>query len=141
MVLLAAAAILGAAFGLVFRSAVLAVVLALAAAASAQFGAMSVARVLAGRAETSQLARSIEGVAGVHPAALIPTLAAAGGGAVVAVLLARWADGRRRGSVFIPGDRLGGAGRKGRRGAIHAAIEERPAHAAAESRIQTILKQ
>ncbi len=141
MILFAVAAVLGAMLGLMFRAAAPAITIALAAAASAQFGAMSLARVLAGRAETSQLARAIEGVVGLHPAALIPTLAAAGGGAAVAGLLVRWAKGRRRNSVFLPGDRPRAAGRKGRRSPVLAAIEERPAHAAAESRIQRLLDQ
>lgn len=141
MILLAVAAVLGAGLGLAIRAAVLAVAVALAAAGSAQFGAQCLARVIAGRAETSQLARTIQDVVGAHPAALLPTLAAAGCGAAIAALLVGWTESRKKSSVFIPGDLPRPGQHKRRRGPAATAISERPAHAAAESRIERILKQ
>ena len=142
MIMLAIAAVLGATLGLVFRTAVLAVAVALAATGSAQFGAMCLAKVLGGRAETSQLARSIDSVVGLHPMAMIPTLAAAGCGAAIAALMVGWADGRKQSSVFIPGDQPGRLrGGKRKHSPMLTAIAERPVHAVAENRIQRILKQ
>ena len=105
MTLLVAAAVLGVLSGLVFRTGVLAIVTALATTASAQFGAMRLAVMLSGRAETSQLARSIQGVVGAHPMALVPTLAAAGCGAAIAALMLRSAQGRGPDAALIPSDR------------------------------------
>ena len=141
MILLAVAAVLGAGLGLAFRSAVLAVAVALAASGSAQFGAQCLARVIAGRAETSQLARTIQDVVGVHPAAMVPTLAAAGCGAAIAALLIGWTETRKKNTVFIPGDLPKPGQSKRRRSPAVTAIAERPAHAVAENRIQRILKQ
>jgi len=141
MTLLTVAAVLGACLGLLFRRTVPAVAVALATAGLAQFGAMGLARALSGRAGTAQLASQIQGVVGQHPGALVATLAAAGCGAAIAGLLAGWADGRKQSTVFIPGDAPRSIGRKHRRSPSLAAIEERPGHAAAESRIQTLLKQ
>ncbi len=141
MILLAVAAVLGAGLGLAFRTAVLAVAAALAAAGSAQLGAQCLARMIAGRAATSQLARTIQDVVGLHPAALLPTLAAASCGAAIAALLVGWTENRRKNTVFIPGDQPKPGQHKRQRGPAVAAIAERPAHAVAETRIQRILKQ
>ena len=141
MILLAIAAVLGATLGVMFRAAVLAVVVALASAGSAQFGAMCLARVLSGRAETSQLARTMLGVVGQTPAAMVPTLAAAGCGAAIAALMVGWTDERKKSTVFIPGDPPRPTRGKRKRSPVLAAIEDRPVHAVAEDRIQRILNQ
>ena len=141
MILLVVAAVLGALLGLVLRTAPLAVVVAAGLAGAAQLGAMSLARVLAGRAGTAPLAGAIEAAVGVHPGAIAPTLAAAGCGAAIAALLLSWADNRKPSVALIPGDMTPGGERRRRRGAVLAAIEARSVHAVAEDRIQRILKQ
>jgi len=109
----------------VLRTAPLAVVVAAGLAGAAQLGAMSLARVLAGRAGTAPLAGAIEAAVGVHPGAIAPTLAAAGCGAAIAALLLSWADNRKPSVALIPGDMTPGGERRRRRGAVLAAIEAR----------------
>lgn len=141
MLVVAIAAVFGAALGLFMRSAVLAVAIALAGSGSIQFGAIFIARVIANRPDQADLAAQIQSFAGNGLLAVLPTLAAAGFGAVIAAAMMAMSLSERSGGFWLPDFRGGGA--KGRRHKIRyaQAIEERPNHIAAESRIDRLMKQ
>jgi hypothetical protein len=139
MILLAAAAVLGASLGLWLRRLVLAVIIALATAGALQLAAMGLARALIGRAQSLQFALALQDLVGLRPSALLPTLAAAGCGAAFAAGLLAMAKGRGA-SVILTGDTPGAGGRRGWRPKFAKSFTERPAPSEAQSRFQQILK-
>jgi ligand-binding sensor domain-containing protein len=140
--LIIAAAVFGAALGLFLRNAVLALVIALAATASAQIGAMVMAHALAADPAQAILVAALHDAAGDGLMALIPNLAAAGFGAIIATGMMAMSLRDRQGSFWLPDAHGRGRGKDRRHKIRYAqAIEERPKQIAAESRIDRLLKQ
>jgi hypothetical protein len=142
MLVVAIAAVFGAALGLFMRNALLALVAALVGSGSIQLAAIFIARTIANRPDQADLAGLIESYAGDGLKAMLPTLAAAGFGAVIAAAMMAMSLKGRGGDFWLP-DLRGGGSAKGRRHKIRyaQAIEEKPNHIVAESRIDRLLKQ
>jgi hypothetical protein len=138
IVLVVVAAVFGAALGLFMRSALLALAVALAVTGSLQFCAIFVARSMALRPEQADLAAAIQSFAGDGPLAVAPTVAAAGFGALIAALMMAMSLKDRDGGSWLP-DAPAKANRSKIR--LAQAVEQRPAHIRAESRIDKLLKQ
>lgn len=142
MLVVAIAAVFGAALGLFMRSAVLALAAALVGTGAIQLAAIFIARTIANRPDQAALAALIQSYSGDGMMAMLPTLAAAGFGAIIAAAMMAMSLKDRAGGFWLP-DLRGGGAPKGRRHKIRyaQAIEERPNHVAAESRIDRLMKQ
>lgn len=142
MLVVAIAAVFGATLGLFIRSALLALAVALVGVGSIQLAAIFVAHTIANQPDQAELASLIQSYAGDGMMAMLPTLAAAGFGAVIAAGMMAMSLKDRSVGFWLP-DPRGGRTPKGRRHKIRyaQAIEERPNHVAAESRIDRLMKQ
>jgi hypothetical protein len=138
IVLVVVAAVFGAALGLFIRNAFVALAIALAVSGSLQFCAIFVARSLALHPDQADLAAAIQSVTGDGLLTAAPTVAAAGFGALIAALMMAMSLKEREGGFWLPD-----APTKANRSKIRLAqaVEQRPAHVRAESRIDKLLKQ
>jgi hypothetical protein len=139
MVILVVAAMFGAALGLFMRNGLLAVVLAPLTLGAAQFGAIAFAQQMIHRPDQADLAATIQTYAGAEPMAILPTVVAALGSALIAVVMMAMARKQREDR-----DPLGAAIRPGSRDRRHGlklatALNERPIHADSERRFDKLL--
>lgn len=141
MIVMIAAAILGALLGLTVRPWLLAPVIAAAIGGAVQGGMMFAVRQLGDAPEHVKLVATLTDLAGSSVQALWPTLAAGAVAALLAALLAGMAESQEKSNQFwLPDDGPGRArGKDGRLRRLPGMVEERAIHARAESRIDTIL--
>jgi hypothetical protein len=135
------AAVFGATLGLCLRRAVVALLAALVVVAVVQLGAMFLAHVLFHTPNQVDLAAAIENYAGEDLWALAPNLAASGFGALIASVMQALSMKDSAPGFSLP-DSWSGSNAKARRNKIRfaQAVEERPNHIAAESRIDRLMK-
>jgi hypothetical protein len=143
MLVMIAAAVLGAALGLMVRPWLLAAGLAVALGAGVQGLLIYAARQLSLTPGHEGGVEALDKVAGAGISALWPTVAAAAVAALLAALLnSLFGDrGSGRGKFWMPSDQdsARARGRDGRLRRLEGMVEEREIHAKAESRIKSIL--
>ncbi len=142
MIVMIAAAILGAALGVFVRPWLLAPALAVAVSGAVQGGLMLLARILAQDISHEKLAAAVTGIAGTGLSSLWPTVAAAGIAALLAALLCAMADKDKPPAEFwIPteGDSGRARGKDGLRRRLPGMVQDREIHAKAKGRIESIL--
>lgn len=139
MIAAIAAALLGAALGLLVRNGLVAALAAVSLGGVVQAAAMAAGAALAARPDTIDLGAAIQAQAGTTPLAVLPSLAAAGLSAVLAALLTHLAARGEAPQLRRPGERGGGAGQtRGVR--AKTAVKTRAIHDRAESRLAEILR-
>ncbi|MDB5431586.1 MAG: hypothetical protein JWP35_2702 [Caulobacter sp.] len=142
MIVMIAAAVLGAALGVFVRPWLLAPALAVAVSGGVQGGLMLVGKLLAQDDGHETMAAAVSHVAGTGVSSLWPTLAAAGIAALLAALLSAMADKDKPAAEFwIPteGDSGRARGKDGIRRRLPGMVEDREIHARAKGRIESIL--
>ena len=143
MIILAAAAIFGAALGLFMRNALLAIVAAPFTLGVAQFGVIEVAQGMVYKPDQADLAATLQSYAGAEPAAVIPTLVAALVGAGIAAFMTTMSRKQREehdGDTFVSIAAGNAPGPRKRRGMkLAATLSERSVHADAASRFDRLL--
>ncbi len=125
------------------RNRVLAVVVAMLSVGVLQLGAIFVADAMSHNEDYELLARTIMDYVGQDYLAVLPTLAAAAAGAVLAGVMVALMKLDQSRPVSLPGQSIDMPRARDRDGKLRRApgmIEERPIHEAAESRIDQIMK-
>lgn len=143
MLLVVAAAILGAALGLFVRPRVFAVALALALAGGIQAAIAMAGRIVAQQHGRHALAVKIDAMVGLDFNSVWPVLAAAGAGAIGSAVLWSLFSQETTDRFWFPGDESKERRKGDRRKRLRAMnkVEERAIHRRAESRFNDLMDQ
>lgn len=139
MIIMVAAAILGAALGLFVRPRVLGVLVAVLAVGSVEGGALLLVKMLEGQPNRELLIGRLQTAFGDDLLSSAAPVAAALIGAVLAALMGQFSDPEKSVSMLTGDELRRKVGKDGRYARVQGMVEDRQIHQKAESRIDSIL--